>query len=984
MLRSRFASWISAWAVGLILIVSVAPGAVAQDPAVKEAPQPKAAKPADAESKSKAESKPRWGEASADASGKPTRPPRAIGVDDAENWPVLRSARLSNDGVWFGFIEGPGSGDSTFVLRRADGTGEPVRIDVGTRGSFTFSENSQWVGVIVGPTEAEAERARKSKKPAERKLELFRADAPGQRRTFDNIASFAFSGESSAWVAVRKASAGGGAGRGGDLVLHELATERQLGIGNVGSFAFDDAGERLAWTVEAADDSLNGVQIRTLATGVVAPLASGKSKFQRLSWTEEGDALTVLEATDHDDYEEPLVRVHGFRDFGRGEPKSFVYDPAKDAAFPEGMTVSPNRTATWSEDRKSILFGIHEVEKKDDGKSKDGKGEDDASPPRGRGGRPGGGGDDEKPDVVIWHWQDARLQSQQQVEASRDRNRSDLCVYRVDDDKMLRIGDDEVRGFNPTEGERFAIAQDRKPYDLQTSLDGIRLADVYVADLATGKRRLALKGNRWMMGASPDGTRFLYFQDGHYHVYEMATGETYAITKDAPVSFIDVEDDHNVENPPIRPIGWVKGGASVLLSDAWDIWHVPAHGGAATNLTVNGKEDRLRYRRRFRLDPDEEGIDLTGAMYIGVFGEDTKRNAIGRIDGGKPGVTVLASDSPNCNLAQKAEDADVYLWSTESSTAPREYFAGGPDLKDGKQLTDAAATHRGWFWSDGAQIVKYESTTGKPLTAALFRPANYIEGKSYPTIVYIYETLSQRMHSYSTPRTGGFSPSLYASQGYAVLMPDIVYRVNDPGLSSVECVLPALDAAIATTVVDPEKVGLHGHSWGGYQTAFLITQTDRFAAAVSGAPLTNLISMYSSIYWNSGRANQPIFESSQGRFTGGYWENLEAYARNSPVYHAENVTTPLLLLHNDKDGAVDWNQGIEYFNTLRRLGKAIVMLQYVGENHGLRQDPNRKDYSERMLEFFAHYLRGKDAPDWWKEGIEHLDHEDHIEARTSD
>ena len=241
MLRSRFASWISAWAVGLILIVSVAPGAVAQDPAVKEAPQPKAAKPADAESKSKAESKPRWGEASADASGKPTRPPRAIGVDDAENWPVLRSARLSNDGVWFGFIEGPGSGDSTFVLRRADGTGEPVRIDVGTRGSFTFSENSQWVGVIVGPTEAEAERARKSKKPAERKLELFRADAPGQRRTFDNIASFAFSGESSAWVAVRKASAGGGAGRGGDLVLHELATERQLGIGNVGSFAFEAA-----------------------------------------------------------------------------------------------------------------------------------------------------------------------------------------------------------------------------------------------------------------------------------------------------------------------------------------------------------------------------------------------------------------------------------------------------------------------------------------------------------------------------------------------------------------------------------------------------------------------------------------------------------------------------------------------------------------------------------------------------------------------
>jgi len=182
--------------------------------------------------------------------------------------------------------------------------------------------------------------------------------------------------------------------------------------------------------------------------------------------------------------------------------------------------------------------------------------------------------------------------------------------------------------------------------------------------------------------------------------------------------------------------------------------------------------------------------------------------------------------------------------------------------------------------------------------------------------------------------------------------------------------------------VDKERMGIHGHSWGGYQSSFLVTQTDIFKACVTGAPLTNMISMYSSIYWNSGSANQPIFETSQGRFKGGYLDNIEAYTRNSPVYYAKNVKTPMIILHNDKDGAVDWNQGIEYFNTLRRLGKSVIMLQYKGENHGLRKAPNQKDYTMRMREFFDHHLLGKPAPEWIEKGVSHLEHEEHIKART--
>jgi dipeptidyl aminopeptidase/acylaminoacyl peptidase len=193
--------------------------------------------------------------------------------------------------------------------------------------------------------------------------------------------------------------------------------------------------------------------------------------------------------------------------------------------------------------------------------------------------------------------------------------------------------------------------------------------------------------------------------------------------------------------------------------------------------------------------------------------------------------------------------------------------------------------------------------------------------------------------------------------------------------------VPAVKAAIATGVVDPKHVGIHGHSWGGYQTAFIITQTDMFAAAVAGAPLTDMISMYAIVYKNTGTVNGEIFESSQGRFTTGPWENWEAYTRNSPVAHAANVKTPLIILSNDKDGAVDFTQGMEYYNTLRRLQKPVVLLEYPGENHGLARLPNQKDYAIRMKEFFDHFLMGKPIPDWYQNGVPRLDMEDHLKAR---
>jgi dipeptidyl aminopeptidase/acylaminoacyl peptidase len=484
------------------------------------------------------------------------------------------------------------------------------------------------------------------------------------------------------------------------------------------------------------------------------------------------------------------------------------------------------------------------------------------------------------------------------------------------------------------------------------------------------------------MSVSPDGTRFLYHSAGHFHAYDMAARTSTCLSKKAATTFVNTEDDHNIDRLPTQPIAWAKDSSAVLVSDNWDIWKLPVSGEGAVNLTGDGKKQGIRYRARVSLDPEERGIDLSAPLYLSALEEWTKKSGYVRIDPKGGRSRLLWGDAEFGGLT-KARDAEVFVYTRQSSVEYPDFHATDVGFKTSRRLTTINPQQKEFLWSSGSVLIDYKSTRGDRLQGALLLPANYQKGKKYPTVVYIYERLSWMKNRYQHPFGQGFDPAIYTSNGYAVLMPDIKYKLNDPGPSSLGCVLPALDAAVATGVVDKGRVGLHGHSWGGYQTAFLITQTQAFKAAVAGAPPTNLVSMYNSVYWNTGEANQGIFESSQGRFTGGYWDHLEAYLRNSPVLHARKVKTPLLMLHNDRDGAVDFNQGIEFFNALRRLNKPVVMLQYRGENHNLVKPANQKDYSIRMREFFDHHLMGKPAPRWLAEGVPHLKMEEHLKERAN-
>ena len=916
--------------------------------------------------------------------------PRPIEITDIFGWKRIQAPNVSSDGTWFAYRVVPNEGDSDLVVRNLK-DGKETRFSIGEVSSVTrqgppgiaretgveFSEDGKWLAFQVFPKRADSRKAKRDKKPTYTQVTLLEL-ATGKKLDFDKVKAFAFSGERGGWIALHKYPTDAQDKEppatkwlGTDLILHELATAQELNIGNVSESAFNKQGTYLALAIDAAEKTGNGLQLREMSTGSLTPVDSAKASYKSISWTEKGDGLAVLKGTDDKTLEEKPYRVLGVKDLSGPRFTKIEFDPKLDSSFPAAMSISGNRKPGWTEDLAALTFGIHDDKKK---KSFS----DDKPGPSQQKDEP------DKPDMLVWHWEDKRIQPMQQVQEQQDRNYSYLSLYWVAEKKFVRLADDQMRQVSMAPKDHFAIGRATEPYELESNLTGQRAEDIYVVDPKTGTRKLALKQNRWIYTASPTGTHFLYYNDGHFFAYDMASGQSVNLTKSAATSFIDADNDHNVRKPPTTPLGWTSDGTSALISDGYDIWRLPLTGKPA-NLTLNGRRDKIRYESRFSLDPEEKGINLDKPVYLNVYGEWTKKGGIALLTPGTPGVKMLTWDDASYGNLLKAKHADTYLFTRQNVTEFPDYRTAGPALANAEKITAANPQQKDFLWSSGAKLVDYSCDQGAKSQAALFLPANYEPGKKYPTVVYIYEKLSQQMNTYGQPVIDDrFNRSVYNSNGYAVLTPDITYKLDNPGKSAVDCVVPALKAAIAGGVVDADKVGLQGHSWGGYETAYLVTQTNMFKTAMAGAPLTDLVSMYSSIYWNTGSANQPIFEGSQVRFTSGYMDNPEPYIRNSPVYQAQNVKTPLLILHNDKDGAVDFTQGIEYYNTLRRLHKPVVMLEYKGENHHLAKPENSKDLLVRMREYFDYYLKGAPEPAWLRNGVPYIQVKDEVSERADE
>ncbi len=886
---------------------------------------------------------------------------------DYGKWRSLSTTDLSPNGDWMLYsVTVQEDNDTLFVVHRTSGKIHKLPFATAPE----FSDDNQWLAYRIGLPFREAEKLRDQQKPVEYKMGLLNLQT-GKIEEIKNINRFGFS-RNGKYLAAYLMPPKESKDKGAVLLLRNLADGTTRTIGNVTEYAFNKKSDYVAYILESANTAGNTIELYNLATNNLKVLASDTSRFSKLSWQKDGDGLAFFKAYRKDRYEEDNAMVYTYFNLYK-KPELKIFDPETAAGFPKDKRIYTTSNLVVSDDMTTAFFGLkpwtyNELAKKEDRRAGDSMTKKDTlriDSTRAVIAARKGASADKLAGVEIWHWKDPEIQPRQKITLGQDTLLSSMSAWNVDNNKFFRLTTDEAPLAQLTGNQKYAVVYTNNKYKPAFKED---YADAYLVNVKTGESKLAfekiLAGGNNFPRTSPDGKFLLYFKDKHWWTYNIATGANLNITENIKTDFWNVRDDHPASRPAVGTGGWLKGDKEVLLYDEYNVWAVKPDGKGFRKLT-DGEATETRYRVN-RLDFEEPYIDDTRPIYLSLYGDKNKKFGYGKLEGGK--VEPLVFEDMMVNRLVKAKNAASFLYVKQDyDKSPSLHYTG--NFKDSRQVAATNPQQADYLWGR-SQLISYTNKDGKKLQGALFYPANYEPGKQYPMVTYIYEELANTVHGYVPPsQRSAYNTTNFTSNGYFVFRPDIVYKINDPGVSAVNCVVPAVEEVLKTGMIDKDKLGLMGHSWGAYQTSFIISQTNLFKAAIAGAPLTNLISMSNSIYWNTGTPDAKIFETSQGRFDGPWYERMEEHMRNSPMYQAANIKTPLLVAFGDKDGAVDWHQGIEMYSTLRRMQKPHIMLVYAGENHGLAKKENQIDYQKRQKEFFDHYLLGKAPENWISQGM---------------
>ena len=873
---------------------------------------------------------------------------KVLTLEDYPTWRRIGSTAISPDGNWVTYAYRPNEGDDTLYVELLDGeTSHIVPMGSGP----VFSGDSRWVVYTINPPRGGSREPRRGSGSgggggaADRQVQLLDLET-GSKYTTGRASGFTFS-EGSQFLVINKRQTEQNAEHGGsDIILRNLTSGLVQNIGNVSSYAFNESGSKLAYIVDAAGGTGNGLYLMDLEEGILRPLITGDRDFSQLSWHENGSALAVLQGEKPDGKIQKDNILFAWVDLGSRREKSITYDSETDPDFPEGLVISEFTSLNWNDDGSMIFLGVKEQE-------------DEPA-------------EEEEPraNVDVWHWKDVEVQSVQMRQAARDRRFTFASVFHLDDLKFLKLADSDMRSVTFTDDGRWGIGRNDAAYRDEISWGGSR-ADHYRVDTSTGETKLIVEALGRAMGVSPDGKWYLYLKDRVLWVQNLESGEIINLSEIAGVNFVQEDDDHPYEKPAYGVAGWAGNGRSVLVNHKFDIWSLPLTGGKAVNITAGiGEADQIRFRY-FTLDREEEVIDTSKPLLLSAYGEWTKKSGYYELRIGREPVPLIFEDK-RIGRPGKAEDTDRIIFTMETLTDFPDFYLSDLSFDNPRRLTDANPQQAEYAWGRRV-LIDYENSRGIPLQATLTLPANYEPGRRYPMLVYFYELMSGRHHQYSMP-TYDDRPhmSTYASDGYLVLMPDVVYEIGKPGSSALDCVGSAVRKVIEKGYADPDHIGLQGHSWGGYQSSFIVTQTDMFAAVVTGAPPTNLISFYNTLYKSSGRVQQGITEVGQVRMGTTPFEDFELFLSQSPIHHTANINTPFMILHGTDDGSVEWLQGLEYYAMARRQGKEVILLSYPDEGHHLSQRANQIDFQIRMKQYFDHYLKGTPAPKWMTDGVPFL------------
>ena len=910
-------------------------------------------------------------------------PKKPLDHDIHDVWKSIRGEAISNDGDWALYSLAPQDGDAELYVHALDGDAVH-RIPRGT--AARFGEDSRFVVFTIEPMAAVVD----SLKRAKAKSDAMPTDslgildlASGTIVKIDRVKSFALPAKAAGWVAyllekdTATAEPAGGEGQraaeaepeaegaagaairrnksdGTTLVLRSLVTGEERRFERVVAYRFTEDGRRLAYAASSKDGAADGVYVVEVESGGVTPTLTGAGEYKRLTWDEAGRQLAFL--TDRDDYaaEQPAFTLYHWR-AGEGEARAVAREGTR--GIPAGWWVSEHGELRFSKSGKRLFFGTAPRPEPEP---------DEAELPL----------PEKRVRVDVWNWKDPYIQPMQLVRAERERRRTYAAVLHIGDRRVVQLGTLDMPDVAVVTESDVAqlIATSELPYRQLVSWDA-RYEDVYLVDVETGRaEQIMTKHSGRGVQLSPSGRYATWFDNQAlaWFALDVKSGAVTNLTETLPHPVHDELNDRPMPPSPYGAAGWTEDEKYFLVYDKHDIWATdPTGREAARSITEGvGREQNLRFRY-VRLDREERTIDKRSPILLSAFDYGTKAGGFyrDRVDGNRRPERLIMEER-HFGTPRKAADANVLMLTRESFREFPDLWATNPSFDGLRRISHANPQQDEYRWGT-AELVEWRSGDGEVLQGMLFKPDDFDPSRKYPMMVYFYERMSDGLHRYRQPIAdrASISFSFYVSRGYLVFVPDIPYQLGYPGESAMSAIVPGVLSLIEKGFVDEKAIGVQGHSWGGYQIAYMITKTNLFAAAEAGAPVANMTSAYGGIRWTTGMSRMFQYEKTQSRIGGTLWDSHHKFIENSPIFWADKVETPLLMMHNDEDGAVPWYQGIEYFVALRRLGKPVWMLNYNGEDHGLTKWHNKKDWAVRMQQFFDHYLKGAPAPVWMEHGV---------------
>lgn len=705
-----------------------------------------------------------------------------------------------------------------------------------------------------------------------------------------------------------------------------------------------------------------GIYWLELDKNTVRPLLRSKGKYQQLAIDDSGQQAAFLSDTDTS---KARIRPWTLRYWN-----SSGKDSARVVAHPGSAFLrqyaTPSDTARWvvsengkvqfSEDGAKLYFGTAPSPLLNDTTLLS----------------------EEIVNVEVWAWTEKRLYTEQEVRLENEKKRSYAVVWHIQRNQIVPLATSEVPEvrFQEQRDAPLALGFTEEPYAQYLTSEGTAHKDLYALDVQTGARQRIVRDLRCNPSLSPATRYILWWSDPDtaWYAWSAATQKIRPLTNTRLSDFHETDNDVPDFPSAYGAAGWMENDAALIVYDQYDLWKTDPLGVQAPVRLTQGYTTKTRYRY-LRLDPERRYLRPDETLLLHSFNTLTKAEGYARLDLKTGRLTPWLSGDFACTrqpVAAKQAPALVFSrenyqtfpdlqyeknWNTGSDTSPLRLSNVNPQQKD-------------YHWGS-IELIQWTSLSGELLNGLLVKPANFDPTKQYPLIVNFYEKLSDELHRHRSPdfHRSQINWTFYASRGYVVFAPDIPYRIGYPGECAYDAIVSGVTHLIGEGFIDPARTALQGHSWGGYQAAYLVTRTNLFRCAEAGAPVANMTSAYGGIRWESGLSRAFQYEHQQSRIGGTLWQYPMRFLENSPLFSLDKVKTPLLILHNDKDGAVPWYQGIELYTGLRRLGKPAWLLNYNDEPHWPVKLQNRTDFQKRMQQFFDHYLKDAPLPRWMERGV---------------